>query len=89
MHVQNITVKTVDEAIASANIVVFGTSWCPWCKRALALLDRLGIAHCFFDVEKFPELSPKSRTGQQTVPQVFVNRKFIGGYESLVRYLKV
>lgn len=70
-------------------VVIFTREGCSYCTRAKALLTSLG-----YDDAEVP-LSHKLRgkvigamTGQQTVPQVFVNGQYIGGAEQLERWAK-
>ena len=64
---------------------------CPFCKRAIALLDQKGIETKIFDVSKNPELRAEisqSVGGFRTVPMVFIDEQFIGGCDDLVKFLK-
>lgn len=60
--------------------------FCPFCVNAKQLLERKGIEyeeHCIDkDQSKKQELLDK--TGQDTVPYIFIDGEFIGGYDQLV-----
>ncbi len=68
-------------------IVVYSTSWCPWCARATRLLADHGLAFEEVDAEKewgsaFRD-EIERRTGGRTVPQIVIDGRPIGGYEDL------
>ena len=71
----------------NARVIIYSTSWCPWCTRAKELLDSRGIAYSEIDGEK--EWGARfrdeifARTGGMTVPQVVIDGKPIGGYSDL------
>jgi len=72
------------EIVASAPVVVFSKSYCPFCVRVKQLFEKLGASFkaIEMDVESDgPELQDalKEWTGQRTVPNVFINGKHIGG----------
>ncbi|KAG2568741.1 glutaredoxin-C6-like [Panicum virgatum] len=72
------------EIVASAPVVVFSKSYCPFCVRVKQLFEKLGASFkaIEMDVESDgAELQDalKEWTGQRTVPNVFINGKHIGG----------
>ena len=57
---------------------------CPWSKRSLRLLDSLSIPHQVILIENdndFQEVN--SLSNHNTFPQIFLDNKFIGGYDEL------
>lgn len=68
-----------------ASIEIYTTSYCPYCTRAKALLDRKGVDYQDIDVEhdtaKREEMM--TRSGRRTVPQIFINGEAIGGCDDL------
>ncbi|MFY9260719.1 MAG: glutaredoxin 3 [Gallionella sp.] len=69
-----------------AKILMYSTAVCPYCVRAEKLLHRKGIT----EIEKIRvDLEPELRimmmekTGQRTVPQIYINDEHIGGYSDL------
>ena len=66
-------------------IIIYSTSMCPYCIRAKNLLTSLQLEYEDINLNtnprKFEKLSEK--TGWQTVPQIFINNKFIGGFDDL------
>ena len=67
-------------------VEIYTTSWCPFCRRALALLDGKGLPYTNIDVEEGPGLKQamqKRAGGRKTVPQVFINNRHVGGCDEL------
>lgn len=59
--------------------------WCPYCRRARALLERLGIGYRDIDVAdpaKRREMIVRAQ-GRRTVPQIFIGGQPIGGCDDL------
>lgn len=70
----------------SAKVVVYSTSVCPYCVRAKQLLERKGVAYNEINLStEAPEvrLELMQRTNHRTVPQIFINDQFIGGFDQL------
>lgn len=66
-------------------VTLYTTSWCGYCLRAKALLDRKGVAYHEIDVNAQPakraEMMTRSR--RRTVPQIFIGDLHIGGSDEL------
>lgn len=72
----------------SANVMVFSTTYCPYCSRVRTLLDDLRISHTAWDVDAMPRGDDirawlLDSTGQRTVPNVFIGGKQVGGCEGM------
>lgn len=67
------------------DIVMYAAGYCPYCQRARALLDRKGAFYTVLDVERDPRLWQEiaERTGRNTVPQIFIGDRHIGGCDDL------
>jgi len=67
------------------NIVLYAAGYCPYCQRARALLDNKGAIYTVLDVERDPRLWQEiaERTGRDTVPQIFIGDRHIGGSDDL------
>ena len=67
-------------------VVVYTKPLCPYCFRALALLEKKGVEaseiSAAFDKAKREEMLAKS-DGKTTYPQIFVGETHIGGYDDL------
>jgi glutaredoxin 3 len=70
-----------------ARIEVYTTPVCPFCVRAKRLLQARGIAYEEFDVANDPDLRDDMtrRSGQRTVPQIFIDGDAIGGFDELAQ----
>lgn len=66
-------------------ILIYGKSACMYCIRAKDLLDKNSIPYQMIDLSNNVDLHQKlaAKTGQNTVPYVFVNDQFIGGFSHL------
>ncbi len=72
------------------DIVIYTKNYCPYCKRAVAFLERNNLefkeVDVTFDQSLFDPVMEKS--GSRTVPQLFVDDVFIGGYDDMVALKK-
>ncbi len=66
-------------------VLMYATSWCPYCARARQLLERKGVNFQEIDVEQFPEARAKmtARSHRHTVPQIFIGETHVGGCDDL------
>ncbi len=66
-------------------VVVYSKSHCPYCVRAKNLLNQKGVPFEEINLDdKLDELDAlKKKTGQMTVPMIFINDKLIGGFSDL------
>ncbi|KAJ3232377.1 hypothetical protein HDU81_003015 [Chytriomyces hyalinus] len=76
--------EVTETAIASSKVVVFSKTYCPYCSKAKALLDSLGAQYEAIELDKRADGSQiqaylAEKTGQRTVPNVFISGKQIGG----------
>lgn len=75
------------EATVSASVSLFTKPGCTFCAKAKALLNEKGLA--FEEIVLGNEISLTSLravTGRETVPQVFIDGKHIGGSDDLAEY---
>ncbi len=68
-----------------ASIVMYKTSWCPYCDRAKSLLTQKGQTWSEIDIEEQPDKRAEmiQRTGRTSVPQIFVGDVHVGGFDEL------
>lgn len=68
-----------------ASVVIYSTTFCPYCVRAKMLLQRKGVAFEEVDVSGDADARQAlvARTRQRTVPQIFINDEHIGGCDEL------
>ena len=66
-------------------IVMYTTTWCPYCSRARNLLAGKGAAFEEIDVDERPEARAEmiERGGRETVPQIFIGNRHVGGSDDL------
>lgn len=67
-----------------ATIVLYTTQWCPYCIRALRLLDQKEVIYTNIDASNADERAKMvALTGGRTVPQILINDQPIGGCDEL------
>ncbi len=68
-----------------AEILIYTKDPCPYCVRAIRLLEEKGFAFKEVDLTDRPEEIDrlKNETGWRTVPIILINGKLIGGYQDL------
>lgn len=71
------------------DMVILGYDHCPYCKKAIRLLDKLGVPYVYFTLapDRDTKLIHKLMeiTSQKTVPMIFgPGGRFIGGLQDLV-----
>ncbi|GIX15940.1 MAG: glutaredoxin-3 [Rhodothalassiaceae bacterium] len=70
-----------------AEVVIYTKSYCPYCRRAKALLRDKGVAFTEMDVEhdaaRFAEMVARAG-GRRTVPQIFIGGRHVGGCDDLL-----
>lgn len=67
-------------------VVMYTTSWCPYCNRARKLLGAKNVIINEIDVDSAPEKRAEmhNRSGRQTVPQIFIGDHHVGGSDELL-----
>ncbi len=67
------------------DIIVYSTTYCPYCVRAKQLLERKDVEYQEIMVDRDPSLMQEmmERSQRRTVPQIFINEQSIGGYDDL------
>ncbi|ODS50905.1 MAG: alkyl hydroperoxide reductase subunit F [Halanaerobium sp. 4-GBenrich] len=67
-------------------IEIYTKTWCPYCRRAKAMLKSLGLDYTDYDITDNEELQQEmvERSGKKTIPQIFINDQKIGGYDDLI-----
>ncbi len=67
-------------------VVMYSTSWCPYCTRARLLLKEKGVPFTEIDIEREPERRAEmiERAGGRTsVPQIFAGDRHLGGCDDI------
>ena len=66
--------------------IIYVTPICPYCVRAKALLDKVGIPYQSIDISSDVDLRQemvKLSGGRTSVPQIFIDGDHIGGCDDL------
>lgn len=68
-----------------AEIIVYSSTYCPYCTRAKALLNRKNLAftEILVDLDAHAREEMIAKSGRMTVPQIFINGQPIGGCDDL------
>ena len=63
-------------------ITIYGHPLCSFCHDAKALAEEKNFEYDWIDISKNPEKyeEAKAKTGHETVPIVFADEEFVGGF---------
>ena len=69
-------------------IEIYTSSTCPYCVKAKKLLDMLDLGYTEYDADEdfesmCEDLSLQFGKPVQTVPQIIINGRYVGGYTDL------
>ena len=67
------------------DVLLYTTSWCPFCRRAKTLLKEKGVKWKELDIEadRDHRQAMAQASGRNTVPQIFINGTHVGGFDDL------
>jgi glutaredoxin len=74
-------------------ITIYGASWCVFCHKAKALAEEKKLPYKWVDIEEgvnFSYLQENMRLAgatSTTIPQIWVDSTYIGGYTDLLGHL--
>ena len=72
---------------------VYGSSHCVWCDRVAKMLEHSGAVIEKVDISQGKEIVKEKQeaAGEKvnTVPQVIIDGKYVGGYTEVERYINV
>ena len=68
------------------HVTIYTRPYCPYCIRALALLQEKGVHFNEIDAGFDPELRQEMmrRSGRATFPQIFIGDRHIGGCDDMM-----
>ena len=71
-------------------IEIYTKTFCPYCVRAKALLDKMSLSYTEYELSFDPagESQMIERSGRFTVPQIFVDNQPIGGSDELFEMVR-
>ncbi|MDF1827473.1 MAG: glutaredoxin 3 [Legionellaceae bacterium] len=66
-------------------ILIYSTTYCPYCVRAKELLTRKGLifTEVLVDHDDQKREEMIERSNRMTVPQIFIGEQHVGGYDDL------
>jgi len=66
-------------------VLMYMTTWCPYCTRARALLTQKHVVFTEIDIDAAPDQKAimMQKSGRRTVPQIFIDDRPIGGCDDL------
>jgi glutaredoxin 3 len=67
-------------------VTIYTKPFCPYCVRALRLLDNKGVPYTEIEASSDPEKKSEmiQRSGRFTFPQIFVGERHIGGCDEMM-----
>jgi len=92
--IMSTTKDLVEKTIEENTVAIFSKTYCPYCRKAKNLLtsypglDTSEVKIYELDeMEEGPEIQAylSQKTGQRTVPSIFIKKKHIGGSDDLNR----
>lgn len=74
--------SSVVDSRTSHEVILYTTSWCPYCKKAKAFFESRGIPYTEYDIEKDKDAAERKKqlSGGGGVPFAIVNGEHISGY---------
>lgn len=80
--------EKIEEIIDKNVVVVFSKSYCPYCVQAVKTLKSIGQSPVVIELDQVDggdeqHAYLKQKTGQNTVPVIYIKQKFIGGNSDL------
>jgi glutaredoxin 3 len=66
-------------------VTVYTSGWCPYCQRAKGLLSQKKVVFNEINVEDDVKIREEmiARSNRNTVPQIFIGDKHVGGCDDL------
>lgn len=71
-------------------VLIYTTTYCGYCHAAKKFLNDKNIAFKEVDITNEPDAKQAliEKTKHRTVPQIFINDTFIGGYDDMMALVK-
>ncbi len=69
-----------------SKVEIYIWSWCPFCIRAKALLDKKGVQYTEYCIDGDDEaraVMAQRANGGRSLPQIFINDQHIGGCDDI------
>ena len=70
----------------AAHVTIYTKPYCPYCMRALSLLEEKGVEVTEIEASSDPDKRREmiERSGRYTYPQIFVGDRHIGGCDDML-----
>ncbi len=71
--------------MSQPEIIIYHMPFCPYCSWAKQLLDSKQVQYTLIDVTNDDMLRQQmeDRSGRNSVPQIFIGERHIGGYDDM------
>ena len=71
--------------MGNIGVLIYSKDYCPYCTAAKELFKSKKVSFKEINISKDPKAldEVKKRAQHQTVPQIFINGKFLGGYDEV------
>ncbi|MGH1430684.1 MAG: glutaredoxin 3 [Neptuniibacter sp.] len=71
-------------------VEIYSMGYCPYCIAAKRILAKLGWEYREVDITGKPKLKSEmmKRTQRHTVPQIFLDKRHIGGFDDFSAYVQ-
>jgi glutaredoxin len=74
----------IEDNITNNNVIIFSKTTCPFCAEIKQLFESLGIEYSALELDQLDigaeiQIGLEEKTGQRTVPNIFINGEHIGG----------
>lgn len=81
----NIETKIILPSKKKKSVVIYTKQNCIYCSKAIDLLKKKKLSYKQIELskDKKTRLLLINQTGQKTIPYVFINDKFVGGFQDL------
>lgn len=69
-----------------AKVEIYTWDHCPYCKKAIALLDSKDVKYLLYEIDGDDEAREKMMiraNGRKSVPQIFIDDKHVGGCDDI------
>ncbi|ETS65331.1 hypothetical protein PaG_00062 [Moesziomyces aphidis] len=80
--------QAAEKLISEHLVAVFSKSYCPYCTQAKSVIAKLGLDQSSVGVLELDQMGSEGsdiqKTSQRTVPNIFINKKHLGGCSDLL-----
>jgi glutaredoxin-like YruB-family protein len=81
-HGRQVDAREPQRSYAAIDVILYQTSWCPYCVKAREFLKSMGVSLIEYDIEKDPAKREEmiAKSGSRGVPVVDIEGIIIRGY---------